>query len=65
MFGRRGEIILDVFAVTLTGAVGTIILGRALNSQTALNLQGLPFVGAPIAAVTAAWNQHYDRNGED
>ena len=57
---RAGELLLDVFALAITVQVGTVLLGRALNSPTAFRLSAVPLVGNVVDAGRAFQNQTYD-----
>jgi hypothetical protein len=57
---RAGELLLDVFALAITVQVGTVILGRAVNSPTAYALSGVPVVGQVVDSTRAFIDQTYD-----
>lgn len=44
---------------------GIVILGRALNSQTVMNLGGVPVLGPVADSLRAVWNQVYDVSSQD
>lgn len=62
---RAGELLLDVFALAVTAQVGQVLIGRAVNSPTAVSLSPLPIVGPALDSWRAFWNQTYDLSAED
>lgn len=61
---RSGELLLDVFALAITVQVGTVIIGRALNSPTSFRLSDVPVVGPAVDSLRAFSNQTYDPASE-
>lgn len=54
------DYLVDVAAVTITALVGTIALGRALDSSIAHRLDTTPVVGDLVIGVRNAVGQVYD-----
>lgn len=61
---RVGELLLDVFALAITVQVGTVLMGRALNSPTAYRLDPLPGVGNVVGSLRLLVDQTYDPTSE-
>lgn len=61
----RFEGALHAAASAIYVVAGVVIVGRALNSQTAMNLDRLPVVGPAVGAIRAVWNQVYDVSSQD
>jgi hypothetical protein len=62
---RAGELLLDVFALAITVQVGQVIIGRAVNSPTAVSLSPVPIIGPVLDSWRAFWAQTYDVSVED
>jgi hypothetical protein len=66
VFGRRGELILDVAGITLAAMVGIVLTGRFLYSSILLNAEAaVPAIGFITKPARAVWGQVYDPAGED
>jgi hypothetical protein len=63
--GNLSETALNAVASAVYVVAAVVIVGRALNSQMAMNLSGRPFIGPPSEAIRRAWNQVYDVSGQD
>lgn len=63
-FDRAGELLLDVFALAITVQVGTVLMGRAVNSPTAYSLSTVPLVGNFVDSMRAFVDQTYDPGTE-
>lgn len=61
----RFEGALHAAASAIYVVAGVVVIGRALNSQTAMNLSGVPIVGQVFDALRGVWNQVYDVSGAD
>ena len=55
---------LNAVASAAYVVAAVVIVGRALNSQTAMRMEQGRF-GAPLEALRRVWNQAYDVSGQD
>lgn len=62
---RAGELLLDVFALAITVQVGNVLIGRAINSPTAVSLSPLPVIGPMLDSWRLFWDQGYDATLQD
>lgn len=61
----RFEGALHAAASAIYVVAGVVVIGRALNSQKAMDLRNVPVVGQVLDSLRGVWNQVYDVSGSD
>ncbi len=61
----RFDAVISTMVGTASVILGVVIVGRALNSQAAANLEQLPLFGFFIPPARAVVNQVYDVSSQD
>lgn len=61
----RFEGALHAAASAIYVVAGIVVIGRALNSQKAMDLGRVPVLGQGLDALRAVWNQVYDVSSAD